>query len=323
MPRRVLITGATGFIGANLARRMLRDGHDVHLLIRTECKTWRVDEIARDVRLHQVDLRDREAVGQSVKAVRPEWIFNLAAYGAYSDQQRTGEMIATNLTGCACLLDACVENGFDAFVQAGSSSEYGYKDHAPSEDESIQPNSAYAVTKAAATHYCQFVARKHNVNVIAFRLYSVYGPYEEPTRLIPTLIVHGLEGRLPPLVDPETARDFIYVEDAVQAMVQAASAPDVPRASIYNVCTGVQSKLAEVVAVFKRMMDLRVEPVWASMPQRSWDTSTWVGSGNAIARDLHWVPAFDFERGLAAAVDWFRQNPAWLRFYAARVHRSQ
>src|SRR6266536_3057626 len=121
MARRVLITGATGFIGANLARRMLSDGHDVHLFVRPDCRMWRLDEIARHVHLHAVDLRDEEAVARSAQAIRPEWVFNLAAYGAYSSQQRPLEMIATNVTGCASLLDACVDVGCEAFVQAGSS----------------------------------------------------------------------------------------------------------------------------------------------------------------------------------------------------------
>ena len=97
-------------------------------------------------------------------------------------------MVETNLLGCAALVDACAEVGFESFVQTGSSSEYGYKDHAAREDDLAQPNSHYAITKLAATHYCQLAARLHNLNIVTVRLYSVYGPYEEPTRLIPTLI---------------------------------------------------------------------------------------------------------------------------------------
>ena len=101
------------------------------------------------------------------------------------------------------LLDACAEAGVEAFVYTGSSSEYGYKDHPPREDEMLEPNSHYAITKAAATHYCQFVAVQHDINAIAVRLYSIYGPFEDPSRLMPTLIDHGLRGTLPPLVSPD------------------------------------------------------------------------------------------------------------------------
>ena len=167
----------------------------------------------------------REQVRQAVHRIRPDWVFHLAAYGAYSSQTGFARMVDINLMGTVSLLDACTEIGVEAFIYTGSSSEYGYKDHPPREDELLEPNSHYAITKAAATHYCQFVARKPDVNAIAVRLYSIYGPYEEPTRLIPTLIAHGLRGTLPPLVSPATARDFVYVDDAVDALICLAQKP--------------------------------------------------------------------------------------------------
>ena len=103
------------------------------------------------------------------------------------------------------LLDACAAMGVEAYVQTGSSSEYGFKDHPAREDEAIEPNSHYAITKAAATHYAQFTSRQRGLHAVTLRLYSVYGPYEEPSRLIPTLLVSGFERRLPPLVSPAVA----------------------------------------------------------------------------------------------------------------------
>ena len=234
--KRVLITGGSGFVGANLARRALRDGHEVHLLLRPGHQSWRVDEIATDVRLHSTTLQNRDQVQTIVHSVKPEWIFHLAAYGAYSTQKDFGQMVQTNVLGCASLLDACTVDGFDAFVNCGSSSEYGLKDHAPNEDESLQPNSHYAITKAAATQYCNLAARAHAARVYTLRLYSIYGPYEEPTRLIPTLLLHALEGKLPSLVSPRTARDYVFVDDACDAIVSVASSSGVA-SGIYNVCT--------------------------------------------------------------------------------------
>jgi len=220
--KRVLITGGTGFVGANLARRVLRDGHEIHLLVRRSRQSWRLDEMAADVRLHEADLEDREAVRRVVSRVKPDWVFHLAAYGAYPAQTDFERMVAANLTGSVTLLEACQESGVEAFVQTGSSSEYGYKDHAPAETEWLEPNSHYAVSKAAATQFCRFTAQKTKTNIQTLRLYSVYGPYEEPTRLIPTVIRRALtQGDLPPLVNPTIARDFVYVDDTVNAFAMA------------------------------------------------------------------------------------------------------
>ena len=144
--RRAFVTGAGGFVGANLVRRLLRDGNEVHVLLR-EPNSWRVDEIVKDLRIHLGDLRNAEQLTRTVEAVRPDWIFHLAAYGAYSWQTELSTMIETNITGTMNLLNAGLTAGFAAFVNAGSSSEYGFKHHAPSETEFLEPNSNYAVTK--------------------------------------------------------------------------------------------------------------------------------------------------------------------------------
>ena len=292
----------------------------MHLLVRPGYQAWRLAEIARDVRLHEVNLEDAPRVGEVVRDIRPDWAFHLAAYGAYSSQQGMARMVATNLLGCCSLLDACADNDVEAFVNAGSSSEYGFKDHAPSEEEALEPNSDYAITKAAATYYCQSVARRRGVNAVTVRLYSVYGVWEEPTRLIPTLIVNGLRGKLPPLVSPEIARDFVYVDDAVDAMVRIARAR-VPRGSVYNVCSGRQTSLREVVDIARRLMDVQAEPVWASMPDRSWDTSVWVGTGAKLAREVGWRAETAFDVGLERTVEWLRRHSEWLRFYGERTDR--
>ena len=149
--KRCLITGASGFVGANLARRLLRGGHETHVFLRPEHRSWRLDEIASHLHAHPVDLTNRDEVRQAVHLIRPDWVFHLAAHGAYSTQTGFARMVDVNLMGCVSVLDACVDAGVEAFIYTGSSSEYGYKDHPPREDEILEPNSHYAITKAAAT----------------------------------------------------------------------------------------------------------------------------------------------------------------------------
>ncbi len=320
--KRVLVTGASGFVGANLVRRLLRDGHETHLLLRPSHQSWRIEEIAGDVRAHEADMEDVEGVRRVVMEVKPDWVFHLAAYGAYPNQTGLARMLTTNLVGCAALVDACVETGTESFVHTGSSSEYGYKDHATIEDEALEPNSHYAITKASATDYCQWAALDRDLNAITVRLYSIYGPFEEPTRLIPTLIVHGLQGKLPPLVSPRIARDFVYVDDAVDAMLQVAAAPSIPRGAIYNICSGVQSTLADVVEVARKLMGISAEPIWSSMPDRSWDTDRWVGSPQRIEREIGWRAQTTFQEGLKQTIGWFEGHPELLRHYAVRTSTS-
>ena len=305
--KRCLITGASGFVGANLARRLLHDGHETHVLLRPEHQPWRLQEIASQLRSHAVDLTDAAQVGETVQRIRPDWVFHLAAYGAYSSQTGFARMADINVKGAASLLDACADTGVEAFVYTGSSSEYGYKDHPPQEDEVLEPNSHYAITKAAATHYCQFVARTRDINAVAVRLYSIYGPYEDPSRLLPTLIAKGLRGELPPLVSPTTARDFVYVDDAVDALLAVAQKSP-PRGAVYNLCSGTQTSIAYVIETARKLMNIAVEPVWSSMERRSWDTDIWVGAPGRMAEQIGWRAAIDFAEGLRRMIEWTRSR---------------
>jgi len=317
--RRVLVTGASGFVGANLVRRLLRDGHVVHIVLRPNAERWRLEEVLSRVRVHETDLTDRDGVTAAVGSARPDWIFNLAAHGGYADQVDGRQILAANTLGVMTLLDAGTAVGFEAFVHTGSSSEYGYKEHPAREDDLLEPNSTYAVTKAAATHYCQFVARSRYVNAVVLRLYSVFGPYERPTRFIPTVIVRGLEGRLPPLVDPDTTRDFVHVDDTVEALILAASKKGLPRGTVLNVCSGVKTSVRDVVTVAKALLPISKEPDWSSMPARPWDTKTWVGDPRGVWERLGWEPISSFRDGFAATLRWLRDDPRWLTFYRASL----
>jgi len=317
--KRVVVTGASGFVGANLTRRLLQDGHEVHILLRKPEENWRLREIARDCRITYGDVSDREAVRSWICSVKPQSAFHLAAYGAYSYQKGLEQMIATNVIGCAALLDACIEANVESFVQTGSSSEYGYKDHAAGEGELLEPNSHYAITKAAATHYCSYTAKTSKIRAITARLYSVYGPWEEPTRLVPTLLVHCLRGDFPPLVSPATARDFVYVDDAVSALLAIVEARELPVGGAYNVSSGIQTSLAALVDEVRSLLKVAAEPQWNVMPRRSWDTDVWVGDPAAIKRDAGWQADVGLREGLLRMIDWFMQNPEWLSVYQSRI----
>jgi len=315
--KKVLVTGATGFVGANLARRLVADGHEVHLLVRPDHTEWRLGGLRDRVRVHQVVLADAGAVSTLVDAVKPEWIFHLATHGAYSWETDVPRMVETTVIGTMNLVQACVRRGFEAFVNTGSSSEYGFKDHAPSETEAIDPNSDYAVNKAWATMFCRFTAVRDGLRMCTLRLYSVYGPWEEPRRLMPTLIVRGLRGELPPLVGPDTARDYVYVDDVVDAYLLAATRADQPPGGVYNVGSGVQTTLRQVVEVARRVLAVQAEPAWDSMRGRSWDTSVWVCDNRIIAAALGWRPHTPFEDGFRRMVEWMRHEPAGRQVYGA------
>jgi dolichol-phosphate mannosyltransferase len=224
-------------------------------------------------------------------------------------------MLSTNIVGTVNLLEAASRSGFEAFVHAGSSSEYGVKDHSPTETDWLEPNSHYAVTKASAALFCRFAGQRDGLSVRVLRLYSVYGPWEEPNRLMPTLVLRGLAGELPPLVSAATARDYVFTDDAVDAFILAATAPNQEPGAIYNVGTGKQTSLEEVVTIAKRQLQINADPRWASMPARQWDTEVWIADPRRIDAALGWQPRHTVETGLQLLTSWIRDDPRIREFY--------
>jgi UDP-glucose 4-epimerase len=305
--KRVLMTGGSGFIGANLLRRLLYDGHEVHLLLRRQYTHWRLIGISGNVYKHFID--HPRVLSELLTLIKPNWVFNLAAYGAYSWQSDAEQMFTTNLFSTKSLIEACLDFGFESFVQIGSSSEYGIKDHAPMENEWLEPNSLYALTKALASMYCKYVAKKQLAHIPILRLYSVYGPFEDPNRLLPTVITQGLCGKLPLLADPNTARDFIYVDDVVDACIKAATTRTCEWGPIYNIGSGEQTTLAKVASVAAKAFKIKSPPVWNAYPNRIWDTFSWVSDSKKAKKELNWKPNYSFESGFQKMLEWHVNNP--------------
>ncbi|MGE0708645.1 MAG: NAD-dependent epimerase/dehydratase family protein [Planctomycetota bacterium] len=298
---RALLSGGAGFVGANLVRALLAAGHEVHLLVRPARARWRLEEVRERLHLHEVPDLDDPRVDEVVRAVSAEWVFHLAAYGNAHTQRDAARIVSTNVLGTTRLLEAALGAGCAAFVHTGSSSEYGARERAMREDDRLEPNSHYALSKAYATQLGRQRARETGARVVTLRLYSVYGPWEAPERLIPTLIREGRAGRLPPLVAPETGRDFVHVDDVVRALLLATRAAP---GAVLNVGSGVQTTIREAVELCRAHFGLEVEPEWGSLPSRRWDTSVWLSDPGRIEAELGWRAELSFAEGFRRTAEW-------------------
>jgi nucleoside-diphosphate-sugar epimerase len=305
--RRVLLSGAAGFVGSVLARRLLAEGHEVHALLKSGSSKWRLEGVAQHIRVHEVDLKDEQALRAVIAAARPELVFHLAAHGAYPFQSDANETIQTNILGTWNLLRATAQIEYEVFVNTGSSSEYGFKDFAMRESDLLEPNSYYSVAKCAQTLLCQHFAKTEKRPITTFRLFSAFGPFEEPSRLIPTLISRCLGGKDLELVSREIARDFVYVEDVVDAYLSLDKLAGLS-GEIINIGTGVQSTIGQVVDAVLEHTGAKVRCLWEAMPARAWDARTWVADCTKSRRLLSWRPRTSLSDGLARTVAWTRER---------------
>ncbi len=302
-----LVTGAAGFVGANVCRRLVDNDCAVHAIVAPGSDTWRLRELEGQLHLRRIDVCDGEGISRAVRDIRPSVIYHLATYGAYPFQSNPERIILTNVLGLWNLLNACNEVGYELFVNTGSSSEYGEKRHAMRETDLLEPNSFYAVAKASQTLLSQQVAESPDLPIVTLRLFSVYGPYEERTRLIPTLIMSALEGRPIDMVSPETCRDFIHTEDVVDAYLLIDELKRHPKET-FNIGTGVQTSMREIVATTAARHGREIDARWGAMEARPWDTSTWVADISKARRMLGWQPKVSLAEGIDRCLEWFRLN---------------
>ena len=301
-----LITGAAGFVGSCLTRRLVKMGCKVHAFVPLEGDLWRIKDLLPSLSLHRGDITDETFIQNLITQISPSIIYHLAVHGAYSSQGDAKRILMTNVLGTWNLLGALEKKSYKLFVNTGSSSEYGFKQKPMQENDLTEPNSYYAVAKTAQTMLCQYTAKSQTKPIVTFRLFSVYGPYEEPSRLVPTIIRRCLQGEPLEMANPLTARDFIFVEDVVEAFLNVQGLLGLS-GEILNIGTGRQTTLKEIASTVLDVAGSSVDVHWHAIDDRCWDTSIWVGDVDNVQKILGWQAKTSLRDGLNQTMEWIKK----------------
>ena len=213
----ILITGGSGFVGANLARKLLGLGHEVHIISKKSSDLWRLRDIKNNIHIHNTDILDRKKLEPLMKRVSPTAIFHLATYSSYRDQKDAEQIMDVSIKGTLNLLYSTLDLDYKIFVNTGSSSEYGFKSRPMKETDLLEPISFYASAKAAQTLLCQAFSFEYKKPIVTMRPFSVYGPYEQKDRFIPTILRSLINKKPIKLTPGKQRRDFIFIDDLVEA----------------------------------------------------------------------------------------------------------
>ncbi len=302
----IVIFGAGGFIGANLMRQILQHRKDVFAVTSKPFIPWRLDDINPNNILH-CDITKKNHVEALFDKHQFKTIFDLAAYGAYSKQTDVNKIYQTNFIGLLNILETSSKYTFKSFVHAGSSSEYGLNCAAPKEGAVLEPNSHYSVSKVSSSYLINFYGVIKELPVLNLRYYSVFGPYEEPDRLIPKLIDEGFKQNYPPLVEPDISRDFIYIDDVIFGTLKAANANyEKVRGMSFNMASNKKHTIKDMVGLVKDIFQIPTEPTWGKMPNRKWDLKEWYGNADKAKELLGWENETSLKDGLLQTIEWQR-----------------
>ncbi|WP_153100730.1 NAD-dependent epimerase/dehydratase family protein [Paraburkholderia hayleyella] len=301
----ILITGASGFVGANLFLKIFAVRQDVYAVVH-HARAWRLAEVP-DTHVITADVNDPTAVKHMLETIAPQTVFDCVAYGAYSFEQDPNLIYQTNFNSIVTLTSLLAQRPLAAFVHAGSSSEYGKNCAAPLEDSTREPNSHYALSKLAVSDYLSYMGVERQFPCVNLRLYSVYGPLEDSARLIPTLLRKALSGTLPPFVAPDTSRDFVHVDDVCAAFISAALRmnPSLYGES-FNIGSGVKTTIRELAELTRALFDISEAPDFEAMDERPWDLANWYANPKKALSCLGWQATTPLAEGLQQTANWVR-----------------
>lgn len=305
---RFLITGATGFVGACLTRELVRQKKHVSIIVRDKRLNWRLHDIASKLDIYECDLLSK-SLDTAVSKIMPTYIFHLASYGSLPSEKLIDQMIDVNIRGTINLINATKRHKFKLFINTGSSSEYGIKSTKMKESDTIAPVNDYGITKAAATLFCYKEAIRNNFPIVTFRLFSPYGYFEDKTRLIPSVIMRALKNQSIELSSPNNVRDFIFIEDVVDAYIKATGSKS-NLGEIFNIGTGKQHQISDVVNLVLQITNSNSKIVWgkAKKQTRQIEPIRWEADISKAKEILKWHSQHDLHTGLKKTIEWFRKN---------------
>jgi len=295
---KILITGAAGFIGANLTRKLIKTGNEINILIKETSNLWRINDIVSNCNVHKIDLKKVEDVRNVVKEINPELVYHCAGHGIYPSQKNTAEIFSTNILGTFNLLDALNENNnLHRLVNLGSFFEY-----------LTNPTDPYTISKITQTKLAEHFFKEKKLPIVTLRLFTPYGKFDSPGRLICDLMIALIKDKPLEIFSKYTKRDFIHIDDVITALEIASQQSDIS-GEIIDIGTGNEISVEEIVSMSTQLSDNELVINWNDTKQREVDIlDENIFLGRQHTQKLNWTPSTSLEDGLQRTIEWYKQN---------------
>ena len=305
--KKVLITGASGFIGSHLVKRMIEENAQVYIISRDDSDLWRIENLINDIEIFKADLRDSIKIELCIKYVKPDYVFNMAAYGVDARQKDYFIAANTNIIGTMNILNSLIPIGCKKFLNIGTCMEYGDKKEIIKENCHLEPFNIYGSTKAAATLLAHQIAAENRIDIVTLRAFGIFGENEGSHKFFPHLILSILNNEDVNLTGCEQYRDYCYIENIIDGFVLAATNETIKN-EIFNIGTGMIYQLKYYVnKVYEKMYALK-KPKYGAIPYRRGEVWKPHPDISKIQTHLKWEPKIGFEEGLDRTIYWYETN---------------
>ena len=313
--KRVLVTGAGGFIGSHLTEALVQSGARTRALVHYNARgDWGhlnsvEPDIRREIEVVVGDICDRSGVRRAVEGC--EFVFHLAALiGIPYSYQAPQSYVSTNIEGTLNVLEACRDCGVQRVLQTSTSEVYGTAQYTPiDEKHPLHAQSPYAATKIGSDQLAYTYFASFQVPVVIVRPFNTFGPRQSARAVIPTIISQALAGGQVRLGNTRPVRDFLFVDDTARGFLAAAVAENVC-GEVFNLGTGRGVTIGQVVELVGAQLGRRLEVTQTEDRNRPAKSEVFelVCSAEKAKTRLNWQPQVSLEEGLARTLRWIERH---------------
>jgi UDP-glucose 4-epimerase len=302
---RVLLTGATGFLGSHLLHRLLDRNHEVGALIQPTSDQTRIADCAGHYRAILGSLDSPEEIQSSVRDFAPQALAHLAWAGV-ENSTRSATLQFTNIEKSHALVKLAIDAGVRHVLALGSQAEYGPCPHAVDENAATRPATLYGATKVASHHVTRQQCEANSVRCAWMRLFSAYGPQDNPRCLIPHLISKLLKRERVALTKGEQLWDYIFARDAADAMVAVLECDSA--AGIFNLGSGRPQSIRRVACLVRDLIDPALPLGFGELAYPSDQVMRLEARIDRLTKAIAWAPCVSLEEGLRQTIAWHLTN---------------
>ncbi len=313
--KRVLVTGAGGFIGSHLTETLIRMGASVRAFVRYNSRNhWGYledfpAETKSAVEVIAADLRDFHAVSRAAEGV--EVVFHLAAsIGIPYSANYPFDAVETNVMGTLNVLKACLDRGVSRVIHTSSSEVYGTAQYTPiDEGHPLNPQSPYAATKVAADKLAESFFHTYQLPVAILRPFNTFGPRQSLRAVIPTVVTQLLQGSRLQLGNLQPRRDFTFVPDTVKGFILIGETQGV-EGEVFNLGTGRDVSVGELIGIVSEILGVqaKIEIDQGRVRGDTMEVRLLKSDNGKAAKVLGWKPEHSLEEGLRRTVEWVREK---------------
>jgi nucleoside-diphosphate-sugar epimerase len=303
---RILLTGATGFIGSHLLKKLMMINVPVAILVRKKSDNWRILEMQKEVHVIQGELENIASITGPIINFKPDTLVHLAWYGVENRFRNDYQQVSLNLTHVANLLQLAEEACIKKIIAFGSQGEYGPQNIPIDEKVIPRPTTLYSAAKLSAFHLFNVFCKQQSIDFSWIRLFSIYGPKDNGSWLIPTVIKQLFLKREPALTAGTQKWDFLYIDDAVDAIIKILQTENTN--GIFNLGSGRSLAIREIVEKIRDNIDPALELGFGLIPYREDQVMFLEANIEKLKTLANWMPQIGLDEGLQKTIAWYKQT---------------